>query len=210
MKNKITPGLLILLTLFCSGSTEFDDSVPMPLRELLSKHGVGSQVVLVESSGSGKVSAVLFAFEKKGLWKRVLKVPVVLGRNGFAVPGAKKEGDGKTPSGVYTLAEAFGYPARVQTKLNYIPSRPDDYWVDDVSSKNYNRRVKGKPKGGAEKMLRNDHLYKYGVVVNYNTAPVISGKGSAIFLHIWRRPGAPTAGCIAMQEKKYAESFELA
>jgi L,D-peptidoglycan transpeptidase YkuD (ErfK/YbiS/YcfS/YnhG family) len=38
------------------------------------------------------------------------------------------------------------------------------------------------------------------VVVGYNTDPVVAGRGSAIFLHIWKGPGQPTAGCVAMEE----------
>ena len=49
-------------------------------------------------------------------------------------------------------------------------------------------------------MRRDDHLYRLGVVVGYNTDPVVAGLGSAIFLHIWKGPGQPTAGCVAMAE----------
>ena len=47
-------------------------------------------------------------------------------------------------------------------------------------------------------LRRNDHLYEYAVVIGYNTNPVVKGNGSAIFLHVWRGPEAPTAGCVAL------------
>ena len=47
----------------------------------------------------------------------------------------------------------------------------------------------------------NHELYKYGAVINYNRNPIIKGKGSAIFLHIWRGENKPTAGCTATSEK---------
>jgi len=34
----------------------------------------------------------------------------------------------------------------------------------------------------------------------YNSDPVSTGKESYIFLHIWRGPDKPTAGCTAMEE----------
>jgi L,D-peptidoglycan transpeptidase YkuD (ErfK/YbiS/YcfS/YnhG family) len=52
-----------------------------------------------------------------------------------------------------------------------------------------------------EKMRRRDQLYKYGVVINYNMNPVIKGKGSAIFLHVWKNRSAGTAGCVAVPEE---------
>ena len=46
-------------------------------------------------------------------------------------------------------------------------------------------------------MRRDDHVYELGVVVEHNDA-CVPGRGSAIFLHVWREPGAPTAGCTSM------------
>jgi L,D-peptidoglycan transpeptidase YkuD (ErfK/YbiS/YcfS/YnhG family) len=78
----------------------------------------------------------------------------------------------------------------------------DSYWVDDPQSPDYNRWVYGKPKAKSfERMLRDDELYKIGLIIEYNTNPVVPGHGSAIFLHIWKGPGIPTAGCVAVAEK---------
>ncbi|MNT94259.1 hypothetical protein D3C72_2359060 [compost metagenome] len=38
------------------------------------------------------------------------------------------------------------------------------------------------------------------MVIRYNDNPIIKGKGSAIFMHIWRSQDKPTAGCVAMSE----------
>jgi L,D-peptidoglycan transpeptidase YkuD (ErfK/YbiS/YcfS/YnhG family) len=59
-----------------------------------------------------------------------------------------------------------------------------------------------RPAVSFEFLRRADHLYKWGIVIEYNTQPVIPGKGSAIFLHIWRQPGVATAGCVAMGEEQ--------
>jgi L,D-peptidoglycan transpeptidase YkuD (ErfK/YbiS/YcfS/YnhG family) len=50
-------------------------------------------------------------------------------------------------------------------------------------------------------MRRDDNLYKYGIVIEYNTDPIIKGNGSAIFLHIWKGEGLPTVGCVAVSEE---------
>jgi L,D-peptidoglycan transpeptidase YkuD (ErfK/YbiS/YcfS/YnhG family) len=73
--------------------------------------------------------------------------------------------------------------------------------VDDVNSEDYNKWVKGKPNAAScEKMKRDDDQYKYGVVIEYNMYPIVKGKGSAIFLHVWK-DGGPTLGCVSMSEE---------
>ena len=42
-------------------------------------------------------------------------------------------------------------------------------------------------------------------VINYNTDPVIPGKGSAIFLHVCKDDFAATEGCIAVEKKVLIE-----
>ena len=124
-----------------------------------------------------------------------------LGKKGFALPGEKREGDRKTPSGVYSIGTAFGYERDVETNLPYRQSTDRDIWIDDVNSEDYNKWITGKTKADSfEKMKRKDHLYKYGFVVEYNTNPIVKGMGSAIFFHVWRAPGKPTFGCVAVAE----------
>ena len=50
----------------------------------------------------------------------------------------------------------------------------------------------------AERMRRDDDLYALGMVVAHNPAPAAAGRGSAIFLHVWRGPGSPTSGCTSI------------
>jgi L,D-peptidoglycan transpeptidase YkuD (ErfK/YbiS/YcfS/YnhG family) len=44
-------------------------------------------------------------------------------------------------------------------------------------------------------------MYDLVAVLDWNRDPVASGKGSAIFLHVWKRPRHPTAGCIAFRRQ---------
>lgn len=170
---------------------------------VLMKDTDSRQVLVVYNQNPDDYCAVLVAYEKKNDdWVPAFSgVPVMIGRNGFAPLDQKTEGDGKTPMGVFPLGMAFGYSSAVATGLDYRQSTAQDYWVDDSASSQYNTWVSGLPAAKSfEKMLREDHLYQYGIVIEYNTRPVVAGKGSAIFLHLWRDPSAPTAGCVAMAE----------
>ena len=166
------------------------------------------QAIIVREMARGGFKAKLTAWElTDGTWRRVCEpMNAVLGKNGLAAPGQKREGDGKTPSGVFDLKRTFGYhriifPSSL-TALLYRRAGKDDYWVDDPESSQYNQWVKGRPQAKSfEKLKRSDDLYKYAIVVEYNTEPVVPGLGSAIFLHIWRDAESSTAGCVAVSEK---------
>ncbi|MFD2328877.1 L,D-transpeptidase [Cohnella sp. GCM10020058] len=162
------------------------------------------QVVVVEAKSLRAQTGVLSLREKRtdGGWTVVLSgIPVALGKNGIA---KTKEGDGRTPSGVYPLGEAFGTASEPKgLKLQYKQTSRQDYWVDDPTSADYNHWVtySGNPDRKWHSYERlYQPLYKYAVVVRYNDDPIVSGRGSAIFLHLWRGADKPTAGCIAMSE----------
>ena len=138
-----------------------------------------------------------------GMWRPALTpMAAVIGKNGFAPPGGKREGDGRTPSGLFPLEMVFGYDAATPTRMPYRQAGEEDLWVDDPASPDYNRWVrKGETRATSfEELRRQDDLYRYGIVIGYNTDPVIPGVGSAIFLHIWQGPASTTAGCVALAE----------
>lgn len=136
-------------------------------------------------------------------WKNVYQsYKAVIGKNGV---GKTKEGDGKTPTGMFELGTAFGWGPTI-ANLNYPfkKSTSHDYWVDDATSNDYNQWVNfsGNPNTKWKSFEKMTHpLYKYGVVVRYNDDPVVSGKGSAIFLHLKNSSTKYTLGCIALNEK---------
>lgn len=142
-----------------------------------------------------------------GAWEVTFDtIPCSFGYNGFADLGKKKEGDGKTPSGTFPLGSSFGYERDLETDMDFIRLNENHFWVSDTMSEQYNRLVEHNPDDlYSEKMRRNDHLYKYGIIIEYNTQEVIKGKGSAIFIHVERRKGQPTSGCIAVSEGSMKE-----
>jgi L,D-peptidoglycan transpeptidase YkuD (ErfK/YbiS/YcfS/YnhG family) len=122
-----------------------------------------------------------------------------IGRAG--VSRRKVEGDGATPEGVFPLVAAFYRADRVSplpTRLALQPLAPNDAWVDDPADPNYNRLVGLPYPAHTEAMWLDDAVYDLLVVIGYNTAPVVPGAGSAIFLHVARADFAPTAGCVAI------------
>lgn len=174
------------------------DGIPAELQTLAEDV---RQAVVVEAAG--KVTAQVSGWERKDAgWAQIIStVEAVTGRNGLAPAGEKREGDGRTPSGTFALRRAFGYEDGVQTGLDYRAVTEKDFWIDAPASPLYNQWVTGDvPMVSHEILRRPDDLYKYAVVIEYNTDPVVPGLGSAIFLHVWRGPNEPTAGCVAMGE----------
>ena len=165
--------------------------------------GESEQLIFATNRDSSSVLVTIHALERNnGVWYLVFPTFTgSIGEMGFAAIDNKREGDGKSPSGIFPLGIAFGYDPSVVTKMPYRQATDDDFWVDDVNSEDYNKWVKGEPNAVSwEKMKRDDDQYKYGVVIEYNMHPIVKGKGSAIFLHEWK-PGESTAGCVSMSEE---------
>ncbi len=209
MKKLSNLPLLSLLALSCVSCSGISwQTRPLSAGNLEGLNNEVRQVVEVTPYGRGRdiFKAELTAWTcDRGSWRRALGPwPAVIGRNGFASPDGKMEGDGKTPVGIYSIGTAFGRKDRINTGLAYRQAQEDDLWVDDAASDQYNRWVKAPARASSyEMMLRQDGLYDVGAVIEYNTHPVEPGKGSAIFLHIWRENGnASTAGCVALEQRR--------
>lgn len=174
--------------------------------------GTNQVVVVIPDRIRGISSAKLFGCElgKDGKWSTVYNnLSAIVGKNGIAGPGEKVEGDSKTPSGLFYLGETFGYHLLSLSKISnirmdyrYITNSDFDKFIDDSNTpeNNYNSWVVGPTKASSyEKMYRDDGLYEYGAVINYNMNPSTLGRGSAIFMHIWGSGKTYTAGCVALQ-----------
>jgi len=126
--------------------------------------------------------------------------PCALGRGG--VHAAKHEGDGRTPAGEFRLRYAL-YRAdrmpRPKTRLPVKAIRLFDGWCDAPAHPAYNRLVRLPIRASAEPLRLSRPMYDLIIVIGYNDAPPVPGKGSAIFLHVAAANFAPTAGCIALK-----------
>jgi D-alanyl-D-alanine dipeptidase len=186
-----------------------------PFREILSQ---SSQMVVVTARDWTATEGSLLRFERADRsWQQVgPSIPVVLGRGGLgwglglnptsSSGPQKREGDGRSPAGIFRLTYAFGYaPAEAvkEIKLPYVQCTESVECVDDTHSAYYNiivdrHSVAKVDWKSSEKMRMTDGEYKLGVFIAHNSSPAEPGAGSCVFMHIWKGPGHPTSGCTAM------------
>jgi L,D-peptidoglycan transpeptidase YkuD (ErfK/YbiS/YcfS/YnhG family) len=178
------------------------------------------QLVVVTTAGWDDTQGQLQTYVRDGKgWKPAAQAfAVAIGKGGSAwgeglfppqkAGPQKQEGDGRSPAGIYSIGEAFGYAPKVKTRLAYRQMQASSWCIDVPDSPFYNRIVDERDVGalaveGASEHMRldlhnnGDVRYRQGFVIEHN-AMATPGRGSCIFAHLWRTPGEPTAGCTAM------------
>ena len=190
-----------------------------------------TQLIVVTTSNWGAVEGQLQRFERHSVhdpWRLFGEpIPIVVGVKGMgwgiglvaaddpnvrlSSDPVKKEGDGKSPAGIFDLGTAFGYSAQPLPglKLPYLALTESIECVDDVNSKYYNRIVDRSAVtpdwNSSEHMRDTGESYRWGIVVDLNGTTATRdqqapqpGGGSCVFLHIWHSSDHGTAGCTAM------------
>ncbi len=205
--------IVVLLILFVSVLYSQEDSKETPIDK-------AEQIIVVLTDSASVSDGTLFRLErnKKSNWDLVSEpIPIIIGKNGFAVGKGlmpidhkgmkdKVEGDGKSPAGVFSLTRAFGFLPKKKLKglkIPYIQVTGNTECVDDPKSKFYNQIVRNDEVdtvdwSSSERMWKADPWYRFGVFVDNNCSPVTQKKGSCIFLHNWNGPADSTVGCTAM------------
>lgn len=157
-----------------------------------------TQAITVVGNG-GSYATLTLHTKRNGIWTETLSCSARVGKNG--ITNNKREGDGKTPTGIYSFGQAFGVAGNPGTSRGWLQVNNNHYWVDDVNSPYYNKLVDASQTGiqwsSAEHLIGYPTAYKYAIAVNYNTA-CTPGAGSAIFLHC--STGGSTAGCISVSQ----------
>ena len=124
--------------------------------------------------------------------------PCAVGRGGIVPARRKREGDGATPAGEHRLVGMLFNPARLARPADWaLPVSHADRWSDDPRDEAYNTMVRMPHGFGHERLWRADPLYDLILLTDWNWPMSVPGRGSAIFVHSWRRPRFPTAGCVA-------------
>jgi L,D-peptidoglycan transpeptidase YkuD (ErfK/YbiS/YcfS/YnhG family) len=122
--------------------------------------------------------------------------PCAIGKGGLT--WRKREGDSATPQGSHRIVGMLYRPDRILRPTDWaVPIGPGDLWSDDATDVDYNTLVRAPYAPSHEKLRRADPLYDLVILTNWNWPDAVPGRGSAIFLHQWRRPGYPTEGCVA-------------
>ena len=152
----------------------------------------------------------IFVKNKHSLQIDDFKFRCCIGKNGSTKN--KKEGDGKTPKGIFNIGNVYFRKDRKKkpsTSLNCIEIKKNMGWCDDVNfPKKYNKILKIENKIKHEKLKRNDYKYDYLIPIKYNSEKPIVGHGSCIFIHLTKNY-KPTAGCVALKEKDFLIMLKL-
>ena len=157
-------------------------------------------------AGVGHTTAWVSLHEKdaNGKWQQLMTTPGFIGKNGL---GKTKEGDGKTPVGVFRFDAAFGIAPDPGCAIPYQQVDENYYWSGDGRpGMMYNqmvdiRQLPGLDKDSSEHLVEYNPHYLYGLNISYNGS-CIPGKGSAIFLHCLGPVKPYTGGCVAIPEDK--------
>ncbi|MEI4485266.1 L,D-transpeptidase family protein [Frigidibacter sp. MR17.14] len=137
-----------------------------------------------------------------GLRFRGRLIPCTHGRGGIRAD--KREGDGATPTGRHEIVGMLYRPDRIDgaTLPRWArPIRPFDLWCDAPDHPDYNQMVSAPFAASHERLRRADPMYDLILVTDWNWPDALPGAGSAIFLHQWRAPCRPTAGCVAFARR---------
>lgn len=161
-------------------------------------------LIFVTYQGKSNANVDIYQKTVSDLWKKIFECNGYVGKNGIY---KEKEGDKKTPAGVFQIIGAFGIEENPGTKLSYLKIEPYHYWCTDQY---YNQlidiRKKPHPCRG-EHLIDYQGAYDYGLFLDYNKE-CQPGKGSAIFMHcITEKPY--TEGCIAVPKKHMKKILKI-
>jgi len=189
------------------------------------------QIVLVTTPNWTSTTGTMQRFERAtptSEWRSLESaIPVVVGRTGIAwgvgfdgvsAEGPHKhEGDGKAPAGIFPLDTAFGFAPRdsmQSVKLPYVQLLSTTDCADDTASAHYNtvvdRASVPRVDWNSAEHMRQVAQYKIGVIVGYNAAPPVKGRGSCIFLHIWAGPAFAHSGVHRLRRGQAARRHHVA
>ncbi len=165
--------------------------------------GSATEVITVVATASTATTATLQAWTAApgGGW--LPYGPAITAHLGADGIGRASETTSRTPAGSFTLTQAFGHLTNPGTGLPYLQTTPADWWISQPGTL-YNTHQHCSANCAFTQGNPNEHLYyetpyyNYAVVIDYNTAPVVQGAGSAFFLHV--TDGKPTAGCVAIPQ----------
>ena len=164
------------------------------------------QMLIVAAFNETATDAWVSLHEKQedGSWCMVMTSPGFIGKNGL---GKTKEGDAKTPTGVFRFNRAFGIADDPGSLIPYVKVDEDTYWSGDMREGfHYNELVNLQDlpeldieSGDSEHIVDYPYHYQYCLNISYNEEGT-PGLGSAIFLHCLAPAKPFTGGCVSIPE----------
>ena len=198
--------LLAVFLLLLSVSPVFagDKLSPKWVGELEAARDAAQLVIISGTKGSNADFSFHIRYDD-GKWHEIISCPAYIGKKGW---GKTREGDMKTPEGLFRFTMAFGINDDPGCMIGYTKVDDTHYWDGDSNSEFYNQFVStrdydGFNKKNSEHIIDYKQAYKYCLNINYNEDGV-PRRGSAIFLHC-QTDNKFTAGCVAIPEEKMRE-----
>jgi L,D-peptidoglycan transpeptidase YkuD (ErfK/YbiS/YcfS/YnhG family) len=165
------------------------------------------QLITVEAERYRTTAASLRLWRRaRGCWLPVAGPWTArVGRNGLAE--RRREGDGTTPAGVYTIGPVmYGNAPNPGVRYRYRRLVCGDWWSEDPSSPTYNTfqhvRCGTRPpfRTTTPGLWQEKRAYRHFAVIEFNMRPIVPGRGSGIFLHA--QTGSSTNGCVSLPADK--------
>ncbi|MFE9119333.1 L,D-transpeptidase [Streptomyces sp. NPDC007172] len=175
---------------------------PGPLPERMARTGGGSQLLTAEAPATGATTGRLTWWDRRdGGWVEAGSAPARFGAKGLVEGASRVQGTDTTPAGLYSLPYAFGVAvAPPGTRYPYRRATDRSWWCEDNEARAYNRWVEGLPPdcraSESEHLTAYASQYARALVIGFNYARPVRGRGAGIFLHVNGR-GA-TAGCVSV------------
>lgn len=217
----------ILLAAFCcndkpetKAAGEKNSEITTDSTAFVNGYPGSSQILLVITDGWNDSRGVILFYERNGdSWILAADtIPAIIGRNGLGWAASqkgnykgpiKREGDGRSPAGIFRITGIFGFAPLNESpgfNLPYTHITSVFECIDDSASQYYNAIVRNdtvavKDWRRSEKMSRFTNAYEWGLTINFNTEPVAKGDGSCVFIHIWDESGGATAGCTSVSKE---------
>jgi len=191
---------LVSASLLVLGAAPGGGQPPLPFR--MADAGGGTQLITAVAAKASATSGTVTWWElDNGWWVKAGSAKARFGANGLVEGSARKQGTNTTPAGLYELPYAFGIKAAPSgTSYKYRPVRESSWWCQDNESRVYNRwsepRAKDCRAAESEHLIAYEKQYAYALVIGFNYAQPVRGRGAGIFLHVNGR-GA-TAGCVSV------------
>ncbi|MFG2950708.1 L,D-transpeptidase family protein [Streptomyces adustus] len=200
MRPGAVAASLVCLSFLLLGAAAPDQDPPLPAR--LADTGGGRQLITAQAPAADATSGTLTWWDlRDGRWARAGSAPARFGAGGLVEGASRTQGTNTTPTGLYDLPFGFGIePAPAGTKVAYRPVRQNSWWCQDNDSRSYNRFTEPRPAdcraAESEHLITYATQYAYALVVGFNYAAPVRGRGAGIFLHV---DGAgATAGCVSV------------